>query len=984
MPQIPWSLFGYRKKQPEVGCFDAHYYRDRYPDVVAGGADPFQHFMQHGWKEGRNPSAEFVTLYYRDKHLGGAAINPLTHYVTEGRLAGKDAHPPGEDAYLDVQMQVVLPLFDTSGRFAEIDAPNAEALRRYLRGGWQDSLPFRLEDTAGAYLDQVSYVMKLNISPLYHYASQKRLSRFRAKSLPVPDKRPPQNKQTDGKQRSLLKAALRENFDRDYYLSRYTDVLRAGMDPLDHFLDSGWREGRWPNMLFDPAFYLREYPEVRVLDINPLYHYLMVGREAGLRPNPIGLHPYPAMSAPPDDKWWVLPGRNEIASARCVVVMPVYRGYDETLAAIHAVLAARQTTPFALHVIDDHSPDTALSRMLAELNARGLFSLEVNAANFGFVSSVNAALCRFPDRTIILLNSDSKVAGDWIDRLVAHTDRDPTIATVTPFSNNATICSYPLINENNTIESEVDAASLDGFAAQANAGRTSEIPTGIGFCFLMTAASRAAVGLFDEDAFGRGYGEENDFCLRAAKAGFRNVLAEDVFVYHVGEVSFGKPEEAEPPGQKALVVKHPDYPELIRQHLRVDRTEVARIRLDLRRLAAAVRPRPVVLVTHALAGGIVTHVEHEMSRLAGEDTDAILLRVGVRGRWNVEVSAKARSTPFTPNLRELPFGQYREHLADFLRWLEPDSIHVHSFVGFDWQATTGLMALVQNSGIPYRFTLHDYSVVCHRNDLVLSDNRYCGLAEIEHCRSCVATDRNYPEAIDPALLRETYARFLEGAERVVAPSRDIADRLHRAGAGYAIYVQPHADEVILPPALAAADTGDVVTVVIIGAIGAHKGSRVILNLARDAKARKLPIRYCIVGYSDITNDLADAGVVESGRFLKLDEAMATIAEVAPHLIFLPAIWPETWSYTLSMAFTIGVPPVVFDIGAPADRIRDRGFGTVLPYSAMDDVHSLNDRMVELGRERLHRVGRSDGNGRSLTDTLSSSAIVPQARAGGGS
>ena len=67
-----------------------------------------------------------------------------------------------------------------------------------------------------------------------------------------------------------------------------------------------------------------------------------------------------------------------------------------------------------------------------------------------------------------------------------------------------------------------------------------EIPTGVGFCMYITRSSLNAVGLFDADRFGRGYGEENDFCMRAAKSGYKHVLAHNTFVYHAGGVSFGE------------------------------------------------------------------------------------------------------------------------------------------------------------------------------------------------------------------------------------------------------------------------------------------------------------------------------------------------------------------------------------------------------------------------------------------------------------
>ena len=929
--------------------FDAKYYRTEYSDVASGGLDPFQHYMEHGWREGRNPAADFVTLYYRDKHLGGKPVNPLTHYAEEGIHAGLQVMPRDENEYIEVQMPVVLPFFDPSGYFAQTNSFGMDALHHYLQYGWREKIRVRIDVDLDDYVNHFSHVKRLHVSPLYHYASQSRLMAWRnLEGRTHDDKASSDGAAPEADERQKVKNALSKVFDRDYYLSRYDDVRRSSKDPLDHFIDAGWREGRRPNLLFDTAFYLRENGDVMHAGINPLYHYLTIGRELGLRPNPVGSRAYPEMMAPSDDDWAGVTPAAAFEGSGCVVVMPIYKGYDETLASIHAVLTAQQQVPFALLVIDDRSPDIALSKKVAQLSSRGLFSLKVNRSNLGFVKSVNSALRSLPDQPIVLINSDTLVSGDWLDRMIAHAQNDPLIATVTPFSNSATIFSYPSLNENNMIQPEVDIAGLDRLALDANRGRSSEIPTGVGFCFLMSVAARRSVGLLDEAAFGRGYGEECDFCFRAAKAGFRNVLAEDVFVYHKGEVSFGKPAAGEAPGQKALHAKHPEYPETIRQHLKADPTEIGRIRLDLRRLAASAGAKPTVIVYHGLTGGIVTHVKEELRRFKVAKVDVILIRVGVEGRWNIEITSGASAPAFTPNLRAMPFQQFRQHLADFLRWLDPGLIHIHSFVGLEWTATVAFMTLIRESGAPYHFTLHDYSVVCHRNNLVLTNNRYCGLAETERCRLCVATDPDYPEAVDPAVLRATYARFLEGADRVQAPSRDIADRLHGAGAGYAIDVEPHAEARLDIPTLQPAPAACVLTVVTIGAIGAHKGSRIILSLARDARTRRLPIRYHIVGYSDVTASMAEAGVDETGRFLKTKDAIQAVASLRPRLIFLPSIWPETWSYTLSMSLAIGVTPVVFDIGAPAARVRDEGVGVILPYELVDDIPALNDRLIELG------------------------------------
>lgn len=76
-------------------------------------------------------------------------------------------------------------------------------------------------------------------------------------------------------------------FDRAWYLGRNPDVRKAGIDPLDHYLSSGWREGRSPHPLFDPAWYLDNNPDVRAASVEPLGHYLSYGWREGRSPHPL-------------------------------------------------------------------------------------------------------------------------------------------------------------------------------------------------------------------------------------------------------------------------------------------------------------------------------------------------------------------------------------------------------------------------------------------------------------------------------------------------------------------------------------------------------------------------------------------------------------------------------------------------------------------------------------------------------------------------
>jgi GT2 family glycosyltransferase len=266
------------------------------------------------------------------------------------------------------------------------------------------------------------------------------------------------------------------------------------------------------------------------------------------------------------------------------VVIPVYRGLAQTRRCIESVLAARQEVPFEVVVVDDASPDPEIPRWLDELAAAGRITLLRNASNAGFVRSVNRAMGLHGDRDVVLLNSDTEVANDWLDRLLACALSDAKVATVTPFSNNATICSYPFEGWQGKVPGTLGLAGLDRVFAATNARRVVDLPTAVGFCMYVRRGALDAVGLFDAERYGRGYGEENDFCMRAGKAGWRNVLAGGVFVYHEGSVSFSDERFAlQAAAAKVLVEQHPDYPAKVHEYLVADPAHALRCAVDLAR-----------------------------------------------------------------------------------------------------------------------------------------------------------------------------------------------------------------------------------------------------------------------------------------------------------------------------------------------------------------------------------------------------------------
>ncbi len=221
------------------------------------------------------------------------------------------------------------------------------------------------------------------------------------------------------------------------------------------------------------------------------------------------------------------------------IIMPVYSGLNETLACLDSIKSSINTLPYRVVVVDDCSTDAHLCnalRVRAQKNEITLISRPINA---GFSGAVNTGLAFNNSRDVVLLNADTLVFGNWLDRLRAAAYQSEDIATVTPLSNHGELLSYPVAMRNNLISSPKHAEQIDLLFNVIGSKEPMTIPAGVGFCFYIKRQVLNEVGLFDEGTFGRGYGEDTDFCLRAQAHGWRNVCAANTFVVHWGSRSFG-------------------------------------------------------------------------------------------------------------------------------------------------------------------------------------------------------------------------------------------------------------------------------------------------------------------------------------------------------------------------------------------------------------------------------------------------------------
>ncbi|MBS0640458.1 MAG: glycosyltransferase, partial [Proteobacteria bacterium] len=628
------------------------------------------------------------------------------------------------------------------------------------------------------------------------------------------------------------------------------------------------------------------------------------------------------------------------------VVIPVHNGGAVAIACLDSVLAAG-TDGARIIVVDDGSTDPEVVAAIDALARRKAIRLIRHTRARGFPISANAGIKAAAGRDVVLLNSDTLVPAGWLERLRAAAYSAPDIGTVTPLSNDATIVSYPGQAGTNPVPDQASTERIDAAARQANGLQVVDIPVGVGFCLYLRRDCLNATGLLRADVFAQGYGEENDFCLRARRLGWRHVALTGLYVGHHGGSSFDvTASHLRRRNARILEHLHPGYDALVSRFIRDDPLAEPRRRIDaLRWRAASARgQRSVILMTHDQGGGVERCVADSVSAHRAAGRRAIVLRPVERPDGTMAVSVHNGLQRDYPNLvYRMP--DELAALRTLLRSTRPVSAEVHHLHNHDAAA---MQSLVLGLGVPFDVHVHDYAWFCPRLSLLGAHDRYCGEPDLAECEACVIDHGTYlNEDISVTALRDRSAAFLAQAQSVIAPSEDAATRIGRHFPRLRPSVVFHEDDDAAPVPQAMRRAREPLRVCVVGGIGLHKGYAVLLGCARDAARRGLPLEFVLVGHSiDDERLLATERVFITGRF-QPEEAVDLIRAQDADLAFVPSIWPETWCLSLGDVWRAGLRAAAFDIGAPAERIRRTGRGFVLPLGLQPSA--INNALLAAAR-----------------------------------
>ncbi|PYQ26106.1 MAG: hypothetical protein DMF56_25615 [Acidobacteria bacterium] len=459
------------------------------------------------------------------------------------------------------------------------------------------------------------------------------------------------------------------------------------------------------------------------------------------------------------------------------IIIPIYGAADELRDCIASVAAHTDLETHRVILVID-GPQ--------ELPSLPAWTILQNERRIGFAASVNRGIAE-STRDVVLLNSDTIVTPRWIEKLIDAAYSHEDIGTVTPLSNNATLCSVPRAFEENLIP---DIASFAERVERVSMRSYPRIPTGVGFCLYIRRALLDDIGLFDAKRFADGYGEENEFCLRALDRGWLHIADDATFIYHAGHRSFGNSRAERQRRARAKLPRR--YTAMIAEFMKRDPLAEVRARIAAARMASAIR--------HPPSGLRIAHLVHGWPPFQHAGTELYAYWLVQRQRENHHVAVYTRGADPARGEREaveLDDGGARVRIVtnhftardplrrnairdralerDFEKFLtgeRPQLLHVHHLAGH----TFSLAHVAKRLGIPIVMQIQDWWFVCARVNRFDRDGNRCDGPSPAKCARCVTLTRvPAMNGLMHALRRRAARAALATADVFIAGTNAIRD-----------------------------------------------------------------------------------------------------------------------------------------------------------------------------------------------------------------
>jgi len=657
----------------------------------------------------------------------------------------------------------------------------------------------------------------------------------------------------------------------------------------------------------------------------------------------------------------------------CDIIIPVYNALDDLKECIASILKYTDKKHRVI-VINDCSPDPQVKVFLNSLKYDNIIICD-NPKNLGFVGTVNVGM-RKSSNDVVLLNSDTIVTKGWLDKLIAAAYSNASIATVTPFTNNGTICSIPRFNEDNPLPSGHTIDTFAEMVEKVSQKLYPEIPTAVGFCMYIKREIIDKIGYFDEETFGKGYGEENDFCCRALEYGYTHILADDTFIYHKGSMSFqGAKAELVNRNLGKLNKRYPNYEKNVHDFI-FRRNPLRKIHEVIRAsipLYANASKKNILFVLHNFfdepfnfpIGGTEYHVKDLVSRMKGYDcfvlvsnTESLVLKQYRNGK----LISKMRFELLNKiHINSFHSSEYASLVEKIMVQFNIGLVHVHQLI----MHTFDIPFVAKKLGIPVVVSIHDFYYFCPKINLLDLDNKYCKeTRSVSKCTSCLAATHGFHNYFLDTWKKHVSEMF-GYVDLFIVPSNstkklydeeypEIKDKL---------FVIPHGIDMVDDSERTRQVAGHPkgkLRIGFIGGLSPTKGSDIIFKVVTKMPKDKYEW-HLIGGIGDQRlNLLKQDNVIKYGEYER-DDLSRIIQSLNLDIIALLSPWPETYSYTLSEAWKNGIPVLVTPIGALGERVLESKAGWVTKGLDIQDILITFEDLSNLTVQELEEARKNVAN-----------------------
>jgi len=626
----------------------------------------------------------------------------------------------------------------------------------------------------------------------------------------------------------------------------------------------------------------------------------------------------------------------------CDIIIPVFNAFDCLEKCLESVLRHTDLRNNRIIIIDDKSDDERIIPFIEDFISRKKQRIVLlkNENNLGFIKTVNIGM-KFSGSDVLLLNSDTEVADNWLDEMQKCACVKERTATVTPLSNNAGIVS-------------VDSISYRDYA---------NIPKGESFCLYIKREALDTVGLFDEESYETSQDAEEDFFYRCINHGFRHVLCDSVIICHKGSQSMrDNYQQTHKKKQKLLEKKYPFYKSSAEKWELCNPIEYINKNINLN-LCVNNGKSGILIIIHLwevtpdkykTIGGTSLHVYDVIRKLKGSYNFHVLSPFNGMYRlcsyWDTgNESFEIFSAASQHHASDYFNSDYSKMLDEIIDSFGIDIIHIHHMIGHYFD----IVDIVKSKKTRLIVSLHDFFSVCPRINKINYKNSYCGNPENRECDFCLESYANENYDIkgikDIAAWRKAWGLLFSLADKVIAPSEAARDEIMQQYKNISIEVIEHGIDIYCEKRELDIDTDEEYHAAFVGFLTEIKGKDIVERLIDYSHRLNDNVYFHLFGYMD--SDILQIGYkrfINHGAYNR-NELDSLLTKNKIKLVCIFSICPEAFCYTLSESAAVNVPVLAIDQGAVGQRVRDNNLGWLVKNGA--DIPEIYEKIRDIFNDK---------------------------------